>query len=470
MERTRFAIKGGFGKSELNRIRDDAMELLESVGVIIENEEVLAELARRKSLRVDGETVYYAPSLVDEFIKWVRADNADYMLNVPGRKEPLVRPPFLCLRVWDIETRTAREATVKDLARAARLLDCYDAEGVPPIHAQDAPPALRQIVTAKTSYENSRGIGSYMQAGSVREAELLSQLGQAAGREGPHCVLQIPHSPLRLDSNSLGMILEMAREGTTPEGLAVGGGAMPLAGAVAPLLAPGFFAQGIAEALAAYGTGKLLNEDVRGYCSMFPGTFDMRHSGLSMGSAEAVLFSLAIRQLHEHFFAATTGGDFGCMGKEYDAQAGAEKTAAVLAAVLSGARTFANAGMTPMDEVFHYEGVVIDMEILDYAWRVGRGLGWEETPTAEIVAEGRRDGTFLMHPSTMRFREELWDPRLFTHEGFDAWTAAGGVELVERAAKIAEEKISQNDYKPDGDVRKELDRILEIAEKDLLGA
>ncbi|MCD6404636.1 MAG: trimethylamine methyltransferase family protein, partial [Planctomycetes bacterium] len=103
----------------------------------------------------------------------------------------------------------------------------------------------------------------------------------------------------------------------------------------------------------------------------------------------------------------------------------------------------------------------------DYAWRIGRGLGWEDTPTGDIVSEGRRDGTFLMHPSTMRFREEIWDPGLFTHEGFNQWTAQGAAGLIEKAAATAEERIEANTYRPDGDVRKALDRILAIAEKDL---
>ncbi len=467
MERIRFAISGGLTREQMDIITNDILRLLGDIGVVIENEDVLEELMRHDGVTVDGQTVRYSAALVEEFMRWVRADNADYMLNVPGREKPLVRPPFLCLRVWDPEAQAAREATVADLARAARLLDTYEAEGIPPIHPQDVPPELRQVVAAKTCYENSRGIGSYMQADSIREAEILCELGRAAGRQGPHCFLQIPHSPLRLDANSLGIILDMKRSNNTPDGVAVGGGAMPLAGAVAPLLAPGFLAQGFAEALAAYGTGRLLNEKVRGYCSVFPGTFDMRHSGVSMASPEALLYSLAIRQLHEHFFGQKVGGDFGCMGKTYDAQAAAEKTAAVLTAVLSGATTFTNIGMTPMDEVFHFEGAVIDMEILDYAWRIGRGLGWEDTPTADIVSEGRRDGTFLMHPSTMRFREEIWDPQIFTHEGFNHWTAQGGIGLIEKAAATARERIEANTYHVDGNVQKDLDRILAIAEKDL---
>jgi len=141
--------------------------------------------------------------------------------------------------------------------------------------------------------------------------------------------------------------------------------------------------------------------------------------------------------------------------------------AAILTAVLSGVTTFCNAGMTPTDEVFHFEGAVIDMEILSYAWRVGKGVAWEDAPTAEIVKEGRAADTFLMHPATMRFREEIWDPPLFTNESLGRWLAQGSPGVIEKAARIAEERIAAHSYHPSKDVQREFDRIMKIAEKDL---
>ncbi|MHC4714567.1 MAG: trimethylamine methyltransferase family protein [Planctomycetota bacterium] len=472
MNRITYGITGGLTREAIEKIRADVFALLESVGVGVESAEVLGELARHKGVRVEGEKVFYSPALVERFIEQVRAENTEYMLNQPaeegkGATVPLIRPPFLCMRVWDLQKNAAVKATTDDLTRAARLLDSYGAAGVPPVHPQEVPNHLRQVATAKISYENSRGIGSFLQAESLREAEILCNMAAAAGRREPAVALQIVHSPLRLDANALDLILEMKRSDRTPEGVTAGGGAMPLAGAVSPLLAPGWFAQGYAEALAAYGTPKLLNEKIHGYCGMFPGTFDMRQAGISMATPEAILGWLAVRQLQEHFFGQAMGGDFACTGKTYDAQAAAEKTAAVLTAVLSGATTFANAGMTPTDEVFHFEGVVIDMEILGYAWRLRRGIGWEQTPTAEIVAEGERDGTFLMHPTTMRFRQEIWEPAIFTRESYDHWLAEGSPSVLERAAAEAERRIAENEYCPDADVRKELDRLMETARNEL---
>ncbi len=467
MDRVAYRIAGGLTKEAVEKIASDVFALLETVGVMVDSRDVLEDLSRHKGIRVDGEKVFYSPRLIEEFIAQVRAENTEYMLGDRERDEPLVRPPFLCMRVWDRVKNAARKATTDDLARAARLLDSYGAAGVPPVHPQDTPNRLRQVVTARVSYENSRSIGSFLQADSVDEAEILCRMGEAAGRTEPHVALQIVHSPLRLDANALGLLLEMKRTGRTPEGVTAGGGAMPLAGAVAPLLAPGWFAQGYAEALAAYGTARLVNENVHGYCGMFPGTFDMRHSGISMATPEAILGWLAVRQLQEHFFGQTMGGDFACMGKTYDAQAAAEKTAAILTAVMSGATTFANVGMTPTDEVFHFEGAVIDMEILGYAWRLRHGIGWEETPTVDIVAEGERDGTFLMHPTTMRFREEIWEPVVFTRESHNAWLAEGSPSVLEKAAGEAERRIAENDYRPEADVAKELKRLFEIAQKKL---
>jgi trimethylamine:corrinoid methyltransferase-like protein len=161
------------------------------------------------------------------------------------------------------------------------------------------------------------------------------------------------------------------------------------------------------------------------------------------------------------------GGDFACTGKTYDAQAGAQKMAAILTSVVSGATTFANCGMTPTDEVFHFEGAVIDMEILSYAWRWRRGLAWEETATEEIVREGVAEKTFMTHPTTMRFREEIWDGEIFTNESFAQWMAEGAPGVLEKAARAAEKRIRENAYRPDADVQRELDRIMKAAEREL---
>jgi trimethylamine:corrinoid methyltransferase-like protein len=242
---------------------------------------------------------------------------------------------------------------------------------------------------------------------------------------------------------------------------------MPLAGAAAPLLLPGLLAQGLAEAVSAYGTAKLLNDKVGAYSSIFPATFDMRYSGLSMASPEAVQYWLAIRQLWKEVFGQDMGGDLACTAKTYDAQAGAQKMAAILTAVLSGATTFVSPGMTPTDEAFHFEGVVIDMEILAYALRVGKGLAWEKTATSDIVREGRKETTFLVHPTTMRFREEVWDPLVFTNETLAQWESEGSPSVVQRAARVARKRIDQHSYRPDKSVQKDLDRVMRIAEKDL---
>ena len=453
--------------AQIEKIKSDAFELLEKVGVEVEDADVLKDLARQKGIRVEGSFVYYAPELVERFITQAREQNSEYMLNREGRAEPLVRPPFLCMRVWDERGDAARPATVEDLREAVKLLDSYGVEGISPVHPQEVPERLRQVMTAKVSYENSRFIGSFMQATTIREAEILSAMGEAAGRKEPHVALQVMHSPLKLDVNSMRLILEMRRSNRTPAGVTVGAGAMPLAGAVSPLLMPGFLAQGLAEALSAYGTGRLLNDKVLGYCSIFPGTFDMRYSGLSMGAPEQVLYWLAVRQVSQAVLARTPGGDFACTGKVYDAQAGAEKMAAILTSALSGATTFTNVGMTPTDEVFHFEGAVIDMEILAYAWRAAKGLGWEEAPTADIVREGRAEQTFMTHPTTMRFREEVWAPEVFTREGLNQWLSDGSPSLAAKAWKVARARIAAHEYRPEPDVQRELDRLMEKAEKEL---
>jgi trimethylamine--corrinoid protein Co-methyltransferase len=124
-----------------------------------------------------------------------------------------------------------------------------------------------------------------------------------------------------------------------------------------------------------------------------------------------------------------------------------------------------------VDEVYSYEQLVIDAEIIEYARRVVKGFPFDKASAdTKPVKDAGIGGQFLDHPTTVdAFRHEYWFPELFEHPMLATWQAAGARSVVARAGEIARRRIAEYDYAPDRDVRKEIAKIYRSAEAHLLG-
>ncbi len=130
---------------------------------------------------------------------------------------------------------------------------------------------------------------------------------------------------------------------------------------------------------------------------------------------------------------------------------------------LQGANLFSAAGSLSLDEVFSFEQLVIDREILDYVARVVKGMQIEkEYITGDLIGEGiQNNGSYLDHQSTMNYRNFFWMPSLFTHSNLGQWRSEGMRNIIDNAGDIARKILAEHHFTIESDKQHELDKIYE---------
>lgn len=156
---------------------------------------------------------------------------------------------------------------------------------------------------------------------------------------------------------------------------------------------------------------------------------------------------------------------------EGDAHSAGEKAAHTMAAVLAGAYVFSNAGLLCVDEIYSVQQLLVDWEIVQFCSRVIRGYDFdEELGVLQEIEEVGHSGTYLDHQSTVaNFRRYLWDPAIFCHPTLIQWQEKGCRKPDQLAWEIAKDKIQKHTYRADENVRKQLQKIYERAQKQLVG-
>jgi trimethylamine:corrinoid methyltransferase-like protein len=326
----------------------------------------------------------------------------------------------------------------------------------------------------KTSYEYSRnkGHGIFDVAGwlNPREARIGKEMADAAGKDFRIDLWLI--SPFLAPHMGLDILYEFRNE---PVDMNVTN--MPTTGTTAPINMIDAYIQGIAEIFAGLTLIYVINESkskkgrirtvvidsIRAY------PFDMKYGLFVYGSAEDVLGTLYQSQINKYFGIPLVAKSLLTTGKLPDSHAAAEKAAHTIVGALCGATMFSNAGLLSVDEVYSAEQVVIDYEIVKFCKRIIDGYSFDEELSAiEVIKEVGYVGSFMTHDTTLfNFKENLWDPELFLHSSLEQWRKAGSKDTVTLAREIAIEKINNESYIINKDVKKELDRIYSYAKKDL---
>jgi len=313
----------------------------------------------------------------------------------------------------------------------------------------------------KICLENSRELGGYCVAGSVQEAEFMCRIDRAAGRKPPYVTLEIPISPLRLNHKCLDIIYQNRNHKYDLSGICLGGGAIPMPGATAPIFFPGMLVQGMAEALASYITPKLIDSEVYGYCSFGGFIFDLRKMQLSAPFPESVLYSLAIRQVIRYVLGETFGVSFGV--KLHSIGDIFRVAFATSLGICDGATSFLGVGNA--GDCFDPVRCVIQADIIRHCERFAQGIKFSEEKgvslkTIEEAIHTGMPNSFLDHPTTLQYRELYLEPEL-------VFKLSDRDQLWEEAKKVAKERIAKHTFSLPEDKQEEIEAIYREADKAL---
>ena len=444
----------------LSKIVDEAIDVLERVGILVENSEARSLLAEygqdvddtSGTVRFRLETVEWALDSVPK--------NLSIFDRTGGREMRLqgdavhFNPGSSALRILDRKTNRPRPATAADVVQFVRLVDAlpgYAAQSTGLI-ASDVPQSIADRFRLYLCLRfGSKPVvtGTFTADGFAAMHKMLCLVrgGEEALRQHPLAIFDCcPSAPLRWSELGAHDVMACARAGVPAELVP-----MALSGATAPVTLAGTLVQAAAENLA----GLVLHQCAAPGAPLIWGgssaIFDMRYGTTPLGAIETMMLALANAEmakylgLPSHAYLALSDA------KQLDAQAGFETGVGAVLAVLAGINIISGPGMLDFESCQSLEKLLLDHEICTQALRLKRGIESRGEIFAEDLFGNIREGDyFLTAESTLRwFREEFVMPGpVLERRNLQEWEAAGAPTLLDRARDEVERLLAEHSVQP----------------------
>jgi len=280
--------------SDVEPMADGVFSVLERVGVLCQNREILKAL-EAKGAKVDyaSGTCAFPRKVQDAFFEQIRDDKSD-VSGDGHRKFDSPSLPSLETQVaqlfYDYERKQRRAGNKEDFINLIKLGDVLHPE-IGMGHSlllTDVPAMMEPLEAALLLAEYARKPHPAF-AWNVRQIDYLKEMGEVLGirdwfEYGAICFAH----PLRWDRDTADKFVYRVKSGY-PTGLT----AMPVAGMTAPVTVAGFVVVASAEFFATWIAARSLNEEVELHGSMWGGTIDMKTGTTSYSTFDAMLYSFA---------------------------------------------------------------------------------------------------------------------------------------------------------------------------------
>jgi trimethylamine--corrinoid protein Co-methyltransferase len=231
-----------------------------------------------------------------------------------------------------------------------------------------------------------------------------------------------------------------------------------IAGATAPVTLAGLLAQQNANILAHVALAQIYRPGTPVLYGTVSTIANMRLGTVALGAVETGLITAGAAQMARHYGLPCRSVGAATEAKREELQAGLERTATLLQAVLAGVN-FITCGGTLDGTMLESEALLmLDDELCGAALRVARGIEVDEgTLALELIKQIGSSGNYLAEEHTVRrFRQEHYIPTLLPREPYDAWEEAGGRTALDHAKDRVRQVLAN--HQP-----RELDRALEQA-------
>jgi trimethylamine---corrinoid protein Co-methyltransferase len=444
-------------EEELERLHQTSMRILAEFGIDFYDEEVRAIL-KEHGADVRGETVYFEPGLVEQYVSQAPAQftqlarNPAHNLPVGGDHmlfAPVYGPPF----VLDLK-RGRREATLADFhnfVKLAYLSPYIHHSGGTIVEPTDEPVPTRHLdmVFGHIKYSDKAFMGSVTEAENAADTVAMAEIlfGAETIRENPAVISLINvSSPRRYDDRMLGAVKVYARARQamiiTP---------FILAGAMGPATIAGTVAQQNAEALAGIALTQMIEPGTPVVYGSFLTNIDLQSGSPVFGSPESQVGLYASAQLARRYKLPFRGGGMFASSKIPDAQAGYESVMVMLPTVLARTNFVLHAaGWLENGLVAGYEKFVLDCELLGmfHTWAKGMDLS-DDFLALDAVAEVAPGGHYLGTAHTMRhFRDAFYRAELFDYNSAEQWELDGAEDSYQRAHKKVHALLAEYEAPP----------------------
>ncbi|UCE54057.1 MAG: trimethylamine methyltransferase family protein [Desulfobacterales bacterium] len=443
-------------QNEVEQIHDASLEILETVGVLVNNNNA-RDIYSRHGCKVDTETaVVKFPRNVVETYRWAFGPSFSFMGRDPqfDRTIPDDRPVILtgssAPNIIDPDSGEERRATSKDIADIAFLINeltGYDIFSISTL-ADDAP---ADQFSVSRFYPSLKNCLKPVRSNTVNMQDLLQVLelgaiiagGKEAYKERPiishhYCPVV---SPLTMDVKSLEALMFL-----TEKGFPVYGSIVPNAGLTAPMTLTGTLALGNAEFLALGVLMQMIRPQTPMIYAVLSTVADLRTGDYAPGGIENGILQMAHSQM-ARFYDVPSGGYIGLTNAQVnDAQCGYETGMNTTAALLAGADMFNMGGLLGGLMTFDFAKAVIDNEIALMLKRIHRGVEFsKENLALDVIAETGPGGNYMDKMHTFEhMRTTGFLPNIATRDLRGPWEEQGQPDAHSRAMNEARKILTRD--------------------------
>ena len=452
-------------EDERERLAGAALELLDRIGVMVTASEALDLLLSAGARRADEGRILLSEDVVRDALsrapsRFTLHDRRGGAIEI-GSGRSWTKPGGTVARVADYPGWSLRPAARADVARFSRLCDALSGVHAvaPVVEAQDVERSKAEIVTFQETISNTT---KFVLACPVEHAAARAwiEMGRIASgtcdlSSEPKVGLLATVLPnLRLDDDCARTTMLAAREGVPLVSMTV---------AMAGMTCPNTVASATVIQIAGEMFQTALAEIIRPGAPVLWNTgamvLDMRTGEIGEAGPEHALSIPATTQVARSFGIPSYSCALHCEAKTGDFQAGLEKTAELMAALLAGVDVITNMGMLSRCSAASYEQLLVDHELCAYLRRFVEGVTVsDDTLALDVIDEVGMGGDFVTHAHTARHCRsgEIWYPSLLDR-------SADGVpptDLYARAKEQVAEILEAHAPAVDDRVRRDLERYV----------
>ncbi len=451
-------------QDDISRMHGGALQVLEEIGIAVENEQALQILAK-SGVDLKGNRAFFQPEFVEDRLAQM---SVGWASDHPATGETITSTVGDMCQYYhnphndQIELMTTAnviEATKAVEALIERGLGSY-VPGVP----RDVPQQLQAIVEYQVGAEFSSG-GPTLDTLHPPEAfDFLREMAEALGK--PMRGIGIfSVSPLRLSGYEFDLAVQH-RDYWQEFSVTT----YPAAGVSAPVLFRPAWVLSIAEALGGavvlhiLGNGK----PVRFSAGMFP--VDMRTMNIIGGMPECAWMFWASAQINR-FYNPSAGYSMmlGTQAKRPGLQAGYEKSLAGAFGVMTGCSDLHYTGVLSFDDIFSPEQMLADLELRDALLRLRAGIGDDEPGSwIATIREGLQSGFVQADTTLDRWQESYWSAALFDRSSWHSFQHAKGKTERQRVSENLLSRLASHAYHPPPEIE-QVRRVFTRAWKSLGG-
>ncbi|HSR30664.1 MAG TPA: trimethylamine methyltransferase family protein [Anaerolineae bacterium] len=475
MKTARFEV---LSQEEVERIHAASMEVLSTVGVRVEWRPA-REIFREAGAEVDDKS--QCVRIPEKLVRWATEQapqqftlyGVDFQLEI-GRDQVCFAGLGTPTHIIDMDTDERRPTIMCDVVRHIQLIN-----GCQHIHnsQMDVWPNDIPMTTIHTESiwawaHHSRkpfGMGCY---GYLPTLDMMRMMAIVAG--GKEAIRRRPMffaicsvgSPLQMLQMQLEGLLICAEYGQplamSPEAIA---------GATAPATLAGLLVQQNANILAHVTLAQIFRPGTPVLYGTVSTIANMRLGTVALGAVETGLITAGAAQMARYYGLPCRSVGATTEAKQEDLQAGLERTATLMQAVLAGVNFITCGGTLDSSMLESDPLLMLDDELCGAALRVARGIEVNDgTLALDLIKRIGYSGNYLAEDHTVRrFRQEHYIPKLLPREPYDAWQEAGGRSALDRAKDRVREILAEHRPRElDPIMERELDRFRQmVAERPL---